>query len=89
MADNIFTRSSLGDLGVSAGYSTKSGVDTMFQDTYMGVDVPCVYCGRTADYKVMPKNTRVASAQVENAHVCKNCLNMGYLDKKNFGIREL
>lgn len=87
MADNIFTRDSLGDLGVGAGYMGKTGVDTMFKESYLGSTVPCIYCGRTAEYKIMPKNSKVASAQVQNAYVCKNCLDMGYLDKNNFGIR--
>ncbi len=89
MADSIFNTGSLCDLGVSSGYMSKSGVDTMFRDSYIGSNTACTYCGRPGKYKVMPKNDRVASAQVQDAYVCDNCLGMGYLDKKNFGIRAI
>ncbi|MGL5191683.1 MAG: hypothetical protein ACRC7S_18740 [Cetobacterium sp.] len=70
------------------------GVNQVLKDTdiYGGntSGLPCYFCGKDGYARIIPKPGVPTSAQIQDkGYICKNCLSMGYLDKNQYGIREL
>lgn len=88
--ESIFDNMSLGDLGTS---DTPYGVDEvgyMLQQSCYPAPNPCIYCGNSSEYRIIPKKRKFLSAYIEDKGcICTNCLKQSKLDSKLYGIRKL
>lgn len=95
MSKDIFASIPILNCLVSKSRDTNiEGVNQMIKDTdiYCGntTGVPCYICGRDAYAQIIPKKGVPSTAFIEDkGYICKNCLSMGYLDKNQYGIREI
>ena len=87
---NIFSNKKC-DLGVSSFGLTRGQVDDMLKHSHSSTDTRCVICGNTAQYKLVPKDDRYNTAQIEDkGYVCGNCLSTNpNIDRNQYGIRDL
>lgn len=92
---NIFANLPLINCLVSHNKETDiEGVNQILKDTdiYGGntTGIPCYICNRDAYARIIPKPGVSTTAFIQDkGFICKNCLSMGYLDKNQYGIREL
>ena len=78
------------DLGTSSTTQvSKEDVDLSFANPYT-VANPCLLCGNTSMFRIIPKNDRDNTAEIQDkGFVCEHCLSAGYLNKKMYGVRPL
>lgn len=91
MSDNIFGSQSLGDLVGDTLGDSKASIDHMFKSSYIDDSVSkCLYCGRPATHKLMPKHKAVNTAQIQDkGYICEGCLSVKVVSARDFGIRKL
>lgn len=95
LSKNIFANVPILNCLVSCNRETGiEGVNQILKDTdiYGGntTGVPCYICSRDAYAQIIPKPGVPSTAFIQDkGYICKNCLTMGYLDKNQYGIREL
>lgn len=50
----------------------------------------CIICSNTAKYRLVPKHTHLATAQIQDkGFICEHCLRQGYVSPNDYGLRSL
>lgn len=82
---------SLNDLGADSTCGIdRATVGNMLLEAQYGSGTPCLICGNTASYRLIPKTKLVNTAEIQTkGFICEHCLRMNYLDSSQYGIRPL
>lgn len=92
MSNNPFDTSRY-DLGTGKSINlTKQDIDSVFKTQYLNPSTthPCIYCGEPSIVRIIPKEDRFNTAEVEDkGYMCEYCVKEGYLNSEHYGIRPL
>lgn len=81
---------STNELGDSTIGIDRLGIDELFSSASTGTAHRCLVCTNTPHYKMIPRNKRVATAEItDRGYVCKHCVSIQAINPKDFNLKEL
>lgn len=78
------------DLGTSSTNQVgKTDIDLSFRQPYKEGS-PCIFCTNTAHFRIIPKEDKFNTAEVQDkGYICNHCATKGFLDKEHYGLRPI
>lgn len=66
------------------------GVDNLFTSSQYSSSAKCLICGNTPSVKLIPKHTRLATAEIESkGYACDHCLRQQYINPQDYSLRKI
>jgi len=77
------------DLGDNKTGIDRLGVDRLFSNTHNNNHI-CLICSKIPKYRLIPKQDHLATAEIQDrGFICAYCIQQGYIDPDDYGLREL